>query len=265
MIAETAGGNASTGHPRRRPPRQRGGGPGHQRQRQRSAGLLEVAEAMADENPRQQDALRLVGRPRSSACRADALRRRPATSSWRRSRCTSTSTWSGSPNYVRFVYDGDNSAFPPGRAWRPGPAGSGDIEDDVPRLLHQPGLPLGGDTVQRSQRLRPVHREWHPVRWPVHRRRGHEDRAQARCTAARPGQPTTTATTRLRRPGNVNMRAIGEMSGAVRAAVWRLFAGRLVVAGGQRRVGRRPMATGTGELLRGARLRRARPTRRRVR
>jgi Zn-dependent M28 family amino/carboxypeptidase len=34
----------------------------------------------------------------------------------------------GSPNYVRFVYDGDNSAFPPGSGAAEGPAGSGQIE-----------------------------------------------------------------------------------------------------------------------------------------
>ncbi|WP_197698385.1 M28 family metallopeptidase [Micromonospora viridifaciens] len=33
-----------------------------------------------------------------------------------------------SPNYVRFVYDGDNSAFPVGTGSAPGPAGSGAIE-----------------------------------------------------------------------------------------------------------------------------------------
>ncbi|HYN95824.1 MAG TPA: M28 family metallopeptidase [Pilimelia sp.] len=34
----------------------------------------------------------------------------------------------GSPNYVRFVYDGDNSAFPVGAGSAAGPAGSGAIE-----------------------------------------------------------------------------------------------------------------------------------------
>jgi Zn-dependent M28 family amino/carboxypeptidase len=34
----------------------------------------------------------------------------------------------GSPNFVRFVYDGDNSAFPPGPGVQPGPPGSGAIE-----------------------------------------------------------------------------------------------------------------------------------------
>lgn len=34
----------------------------------------------------------------------------------------------GSPNFVRFIYDGNNSAFPPGGGVQPGPAGSGAIE-----------------------------------------------------------------------------------------------------------------------------------------
>ncbi|HWC25244.1 MAG TPA: M20/M25/M40 family metallo-hydrolase [Solirubrobacteraceae bacterium] len=38
----------------------------------------------------------------------------------------------GSPNYVRFVYDGDNSAFPVGPGAAQGPAGSGEIE----RVFH---------------------------------------------------------------------------------------------------------------------------------
>jgi Zn-dependent M28 family amino/carboxypeptidase len=38
----------------------------------------------------------------------------------------------GSPNFVRFVYDGDNSAFPPGSGSAEGPPGSGAIE----RLFH---------------------------------------------------------------------------------------------------------------------------------
>ena len=38
----------------------------------------------------------------------------------------------GSPNYVRFVYDGDNSAFPVGPNAAAGPPGSGEIE----RVFH---------------------------------------------------------------------------------------------------------------------------------
>ncbi len=38
----------------------------------------------------------------------------------------------GSPNFVRFVYDGDNSAFPVGPGSADGPQGSGEIE----RVFH---------------------------------------------------------------------------------------------------------------------------------
>jgi Zn-dependent M28 family amino/carboxypeptidase len=38
----------------------------------------------------------------------------------------------GSPNYVRFVYDGDNSAFPVGPGAAKGPQGSGELE----RVFH---------------------------------------------------------------------------------------------------------------------------------
>jgi Zn-dependent M28 family amino/carboxypeptidase len=38
----------------------------------------------------------------------------------------------GSPNFVRFVYDGDNSAFPVGPGAAPGPPGSGELE----RIFH---------------------------------------------------------------------------------------------------------------------------------
>jgi Zn-dependent M28 family amino/carboxypeptidase len=73
----------------------------------------------------------------------------------------------GSPNMVRFVYDGDNSAFPPGGGVQPGPAGSGEIErvfedyfasqglaseetpfngrsDYGPFILAMPAIPAGG-------------------------------------------------------------------------------------------------------------------------
>ena len=46
----------------------------------------------------------------------------------------------GSPNYVRFVYDGDNSAFPVGPGAAAGPAGSGAIEDAFHRYFDAVGL-----------------------------------------------------------------------------------------------------------------------------
>jgi len=47
----------------------------------------------------------------------------------------------GSPNFVRFVYDGDNSAFPPGPGGvQPGPAGSGTIEQVFSDYFASQGL-----------------------------------------------------------------------------------------------------------------------------
>jgi Zn-dependent M28 family amino/carboxypeptidase len=46
----------------------------------------------------------------------------------------------GSPNYVRFVYDGDNSAFPVGPSAAEGPDGSGLIEDVFTSYFANQGL-----------------------------------------------------------------------------------------------------------------------------
>ncbi len=47
----------------------------------------------------------------------------------------------GSPNYVRFVYDGNNSAFPVGPGAAAGPAGSGAIEEAFHEYFASQGLP----------------------------------------------------------------------------------------------------------------------------
>lgn len=46
----------------------------------------------------------------------------------------------GSSNYVRFVYDGDNSAFPPGQGSADGPNGSGEIERIFTEYFASEGL-----------------------------------------------------------------------------------------------------------------------------
>lgn len=50
----------------------------------------------------------------------------------------------GSPNYVRFVYDGDNSAYPPGTGSAAGPPGSGAIE----KLFHDYFAAQGLDSAE---------------------------------------------------------------------------------------------------------------------
>ncbi|MFJ6001890.1 M28 family peptidase [Arthrobacter sp. NPDC092385] len=49
----------------------------------------------------------------------------------------------GSPNFGRFVYDGDNSAFPVGPNAAAGPAGSGQIEQDFHDYFASAGLASG--------------------------------------------------------------------------------------------------------------------------
>ena len=77
----------------------------------------------------------------------------------------------GSPNHVRFVYDGDNSASPPGPG-EPGPPGPGAIEALFHEYFVSLGLASRRDPVHGPLRLRAVHRRGHPIRRPVHRRRG---------------------------------------------------------------------------------------------
>ena len=76
----------------------------------------------------------------------------------------------GSPNYVRFVYDGDGSDSEPA-----GPPGSDAIEKIFTDYFASQGLAIGADGVRRPVRLRPVHRGRDSCRWAVQRRRGHQD------------------------------------------------------------------------------------------
>ena len=102
----------------------------------------------------------------------------------------------GSPNYVRFVYDGDNSTFPVGPGAAEGPPGSGQIEELFADYFAARAWPrtrrrsaAAATTARSSPRAsRPVGCSPGP-RAPRPRRR-------QRSTAGRPVSPTTTATTR---------------------------------------------------------------------
>ncbi len=82
----------------------------------------------------------------------------------------------GSPNYVRFVYDGDGSDTPAG----PARTARGSIEQMFIDYFGSQGPRDRADRVRRPVGLRPVHRGRHPGRRPVHRRRGHQDRRAGR-------------------------------------------------------------------------------------
>ncbi len=81
----------------------------------------------------------------------------------------------GSPNYVRFVYDGDNSAFPVGPGAAAGPPGSAYLETLFTEYFNAVGPGERRDTVQRPLGLRAVHRSRDPGRRSVHRCRRHQD------------------------------------------------------------------------------------------
>ncbi len=96
-----------------------------------SASLLEVAEQMSKVKPKNQvrfawwgaEELGLLG---STHYVADLAENDPA--ALQDIALYLNFDMVGSPNYVRFVYDGDNSRFPVGPAAAEGPAGSGSIE-----------------------------------------------------------------------------------------------------------------------------------------
>ena len=79
----------------------------------------------------------------------------------------------GSPNFVRFVYDGDTSDY--AAAGRSARRRLGRDRAAVPRLLRRPGPGDGADRLRRPLGLRAVHRGGHPGRWSLHRRRGDQD------------------------------------------------------------------------------------------
>lgn len=80
----------------------------------------------------------------------------------------------GSPNFVRFVYDGDGSDTTPA-----GPPGSGFLEQVFVDYFDSQGLASGSHAVLGSLGLRAVHRRGHPGRRPVHGRRRRQDRGAA--------------------------------------------------------------------------------------
>jgi Zn-dependent M28 family amino/carboxypeptidase len=93
-----------------------------------SAGILEIAEQMQKVKPKNQVRFALWGAEESGLVGShhyvDQLSEKEAA----KIALYLNFDMIGSPNYVRFVYDGDNSKFPVGPGAAEGPAGSGEIE-----------------------------------------------------------------------------------------------------------------------------------------
>ena len=81
----------------------------------------------------------------------------------------------GSPNYVRFVYDGDGR-----RTGTAGPTARPRSSRSSSTTSRARAWPTEPTAFDGRSRLRPVHRRRHPRRRPVHRRRGHQDRRAGR-------------------------------------------------------------------------------------
>ncbi len=93
-----------------------------------SAAILEVAEQLAKTKPKNKLRFALWGAEESGLIGAQRYIDSLSAEEQQRIALYLNFDMVGSPNYVRFVYDGDNSAFPVGPGSAEGPAGSGAIE-----------------------------------------------------------------------------------------------------------------------------------------
>ena len=138
-------------------------GPGINDNGSGTAGILEIAEEMAEQKvkPRRQVRFAFWGAEESGLL--DSLGPNGVGNIY----ANLNFDMIGSPNYVRFVYDGDG--VPTGTA---GPPGSAQIDGSH---SSRSGPGQRSDGVRRPLRLRPVHRG-RLRRRPLHRGRGRQDR-----------------------------------------------------------------------------------------
>ena len=180
--------------------------------------ILEIAEEMAElkHQAAPESALRVLGRRGGGAARLRALCEQPQRRELAKIFANLNFDMLGSPNYVRFVYDGDGSDTPDA-----GTAGLGRDRADLQRLLRVPGPGDRADRRSTADRTtarsstsasRPaacsvVPRASRPLRRPP-------------CTAARPASRTTPATTRrATRSATSILNALFELGDAVAHAV----------------------------------------------
>jgi Zn-dependent M28 family amino/carboxypeptidase len=105
-----------------------GAGPGINDNGSGSAGILEVAQQMTKVKPKNKVRFALWGAEESGLVGSNHYVNDLSESERQKIALYLNFDMVASPNYVRFVYDGDNSAFPVGPGASPGPAGSAQIE-----------------------------------------------------------------------------------------------------------------------------------------
>jgi Zn-dependent M28 family amino/carboxypeptidase len=196
-------------------------GPGVNDNGSGSSSLLEVAEAMADEDP--------VNKVRFSWWGAEELGLLGSehyVASLSAKKLAKTALYLnfdmvGSPNYVRFVYDGDNSKFPVGPGAAEGPPGSGQIEALFHDYFESQDLASAETPFSGRSDYGPFIAEGIPAGGLF---TGAEGVKTAEEAAAFGGEAGVAYDHCYHQAcdgiGNVNMDAIGEMSGAIAHAVW---------------------------------------------
>ena len=176
-----------------RAPRLRRGRPRHQRQR---LGLRRDPRGRrADgQGPHQeQGPLRMVGRRGGGPHRLDGLRGRPQPGGAGQDRALPELRHG---RFAELHLLRSTTATTPTRVGAgPGPDGSAAIEKTFETFFTSVGEPFKGTDFTRSLRLRPVHRQRHPVRWPVHRCRGGQDRGGSRALGRHGRRSSTTPAT----------------------------------------------------------------------
>ena len=105
-----------------------GAGPGINDNGSGSAAILEIAEQMTKVNPTNKVRFGLWGAEESGLVGSNYYVDHLTEAERAKIALYLNFDMIGSPNYVRFVYDGDNSKFPVGPGAAAGPPGSGDIE-----------------------------------------------------------------------------------------------------------------------------------------
>ena len=151
-------------------------GPGINDNGSGSAGILEIAEQVAElpNNPRNRLRFAFWGAEESGLVGSDAyVTEQVENGNIGQIEANLNFDMIGSPNFVRFVYDGDLSDSASAAQRRARRLGSD--RGAVQPVLRSPGPGNGADRVRRPLGLRAVHRERGPGRWTVHRCRRHQD------------------------------------------------------------------------------------------
>ncbi|MGH3362994.1 MAG: M28 family peptidase, partial [Nocardioides sp.] len=223
-------------------------GPGVNDNGSGSGSLLEVAEAMADETPTNRVRFSWWGAEELGLLGSEHYVANLAGRQLARTAMYLNFDMVGSPNYVRFVYDGDNSAFPEGPGVAAGPPGSADIEQTFHDYFTSQGLASEETPFSGRSDYGPFIAEGIPSGGLFTGAEGVKTKKQAKVYGGQAGVAYDKCYHQACDDfSNVNMQAIAEMSGAIAHAVFAYSMDASSVTGATAG-GKAVRGTGTGEL-----------------